>query len=233
MLGRTGEGASVFVRSQLLQSAARTHGVVVVLPGRDAGAGIAQIREPVLSQAFGADLVVKALNVRVLDGLPGADEGELHLACIRPGVERTGDERGAVIDRDRVGRTAQAGDVVEHAHDARDGQRRIDVEGDTFPRAGVDQAEHARAATGRTLIADEVHGPDLIRLRGHRTRHPGEQDMQPTIARARPLGGLLAQGIARRAITGARASGDASASAPGARARRRDGCSRDTWRGDG
>ena len=51
----------------------RTDRVVVVLLSGDDASGIVQIREPVLVQAFGANLVVKALDERVLDGLAGAD----------------------------------------------------------------------------------------------------------------------------------------------------------------
>jgi hypothetical protein len=120
----------------------------------------------------------------------------LRLACIRPRLERTRDELGTVVDRDRVGRAAQAGDDVEDAHDARGGQRRVDCQGKALPLARVDEAEHAKATTGRALMADEVHRPDLMRPRDDGTRPPSKQDMQPPIAPARPLRGLLAQGIA-------------------------------------
>lgn len=166
----------------MLQGVVRTHGVVVILPRGDDVSGIVQIREPVLVQAFGADLVVNALDVRVLGGLHGAAEGECHLTCVRPRIEGAHDRLGAAVIRDRVGHASQAGDIVEYAHDPCGGQRRVEGEGETFPRAGVDQTELAKAATGRTLVADEAHGPDPIGLRGNGRRHPGERDLLPASA---------------------------------------------------
>lgn len=89
-----GEGAGVLVWGQLLERAVGAHRVVVVLPAGDDLAGIIEVGEPVLAEALRAEFVVKALDVRVFDGLPWADEGELHLSGIRPRIERARRTRG-------------------------------------------------------------------------------------------------------------------------------------------
>ena len=53
--------------------------VVVVSPGFDLGSGVVETDEPVVVQALVAKLAAEALDVAVLDGLPGADEVDLIL----------------------------------------------------------------------------------------------------------------------------------------------------------
>ena len=60
--------------------------VVVASPGRDLGLGVVEIDEPVLIEALVAQLAVEALHVAVLDGLPRANEVDLHARGVDPGI---------------------------------------------------------------------------------------------------------------------------------------------------
>src|SRR5262245_11447708 len=76
--------------------------VVVEAPGFDLLPGILERDELMHVQALVAQAAVERLDVRVLHGVAGMDEGERHAAAIRPVLECAGRELGAMIHRDRA-----------------------------------------------------------------------------------------------------------------------------------
>src|SRR5437764_8514795 len=57
--------------------------------------------EPVLVQAFVAELAIEALDVRVLDRLAGTDEAQTHAHLIGPGIEHLAFELRPMLHGDR------------------------------------------------------------------------------------------------------------------------------------
>src|SRR5207237_10675669 len=78
------------------QSAVRAHGIVVLTPGFDCFARLAEAHEPVLVETLVAHAPVEALDVGVLVGLARLDEMQLDPVRMSPRVERPADELTAV-----------------------------------------------------------------------------------------------------------------------------------------
>jgi hypothetical protein len=75
-------------------------------------------QKPVLVQAFIAESPVEALDVGVLHGLPGPDEGKAHRPLVGPSVERLTLELRAVIHRNRARQAADLAQPLQDLHNA-------------------------------------------------------------------------------------------------------------------
>lgn len=86
---------------------------VVFLPPRfDEVAGFGQGGEPVLIEAFVAELAVEAFDERVLRGFTWGGEVQLHAALPRPIVQDFAGELGAVVERDGLGQAVGLGQTI-------------------------------------------------------------------------------------------------------------------------
>jgi len=120
------------LRRAIAQGTVRALLVVVLTPVFDQGAGFRQHREPVLIEAFVANLAVETLHIGVLHWLAGLDELLLHAALIRPVVQRPTGELRAVVGHHPFGQATTLADLVEHARHALPGQRGVHLDGQTF-----------------------------------------------------------------------------------------------------
>src|SRR4029077_16220320 len=75
----------------------RAHRVVIHPPGFNHLPCVLQIHEPVLVQAFIAELPVEALDERILCGLATLDEMQRHLVLIRPLIHDATGKLGSVV----------------------------------------------------------------------------------------------------------------------------------------
>ena len=92
-------------------------GVVVDPPGLDDLAGIVEIEEPVLVEAFIAEPPVEGFDKGVLGWLAGLDEIEPHAIAPGPFVERLAGHLGAVVQDDLQGQAPGLREPIEHPHD--------------------------------------------------------------------------------------------------------------------
>src|SRR5262252_7481256 len=88
------------VRRQVAERAVWSALIVVQAPRFDLGLRVGDRRELVHIQALVPEPPIERLDERVFNGLPGANEVELHAAAIRPVFERPRLELGAVIHGD-------------------------------------------------------------------------------------------------------------------------------------
>ena len=77
--------------------------IVFLPPGFDEAAGFSQGGEPVLIEAFVAELAVEAFDERILCGFAWGGEVQLHAVLPRPVVQDFAGELGAVVERDGLG----------------------------------------------------------------------------------------------------------------------------------
>src|SRR5271169_2404822 len=89
---------SKFLRGQIAQGAVWAYPVVIDPPVFDGLAGVVQSQEPVLVQAFLAELAMERLDVAVLHGTARRDEMQRDLVFVSPLIQRLGGELGAMVD---------------------------------------------------------------------------------------------------------------------------------------
>src|SRR5580700_6624173 len=123
-------------------------------------------QEPVLVQALVAELAVEGFDVGVLVGLAGADEGQLDVALIRPGIEDLAFELRAMINGDGSGQASRVGQPLEHRFDSGAGDRGVDFESHTLARTVIDDRKTPQPSTIGQPVGYEVHRPDAVGGRG-------------------------------------------------------------------
>src|SRR5688572_20200325 len=106
---------------------------------------VRQVGEPVKVQALVAELAVEALDERVLHGLAGPDEVQLHSALIRPGVERLAGELRSVVADDQFRRSAHDNELFENTRYATTADRRVHEQRQRLAREVVDHREDPEA----------------------------------------------------------------------------------------
>jgi len=124
---------------------------------------VGDVEKPVRRQTLVAEPAMKALDVRVLDGLARADEHELDAVAVRPDVQRAGDELRTIVHHNASGKAAVCGELLERRDDSRRRQRGVDVDARTLARELVDHRETAKASATDAGIVDEIHAPAFIR----------------------------------------------------------------------
>jgi hypothetical protein len=86
----------------------------------------------------------------------------------RPRIERAAGEFGAVVAHNHRRQPAVLRELLQDAHDAQPGQRRVDRDRDGFAAEVVDDVQDAEGAAARPRVTHEVHRPPLVRLRRRR-----------------------------------------------------------------
>lgn len=137
-------------------------GVVLDAPALDDLSGLVHRDEPMLVQALVPELAVERFDVGVLHGLARANEGEHDVICVGPGIQHLAFELRAMINSDRLGQPADIGQAFEHRDDTRAGNRGVDLQGQAFAGAVIDDRETAQASTIGQAVGDEVHRPARI-----------------------------------------------------------------------
>src|SRR6187200_1419654 len=99
--------------------------VVVETPSLDDPAGVGEIKEPVLVEAFIAEPAVEAFNEGILGRLAEVDEVEPDTVAPSPLVERLADHLGAVVHDDLFGQAAGLGQALQDPHHPDTGQRGV------------------------------------------------------------------------------------------------------------
>src|SRR5579864_3615923 len=143
----------------------RSLGVVLNAPRFDDAACVGETDEPVLVQALVAEFTVEAFDVRVLVGFAWANERQPHAAAIGPFVEYLAVEFGSVVDRDRLRQSACIRQAVEHPLYPQSGDRCVDLDGQAFPGAVVNDGQTAEAPSADEAVGNEVHRPAHVRGR--------------------------------------------------------------------
>src|ERR1700722_16434308 len=105
-------------RGQIAQRAVRAHGVVISPPVLDHLPCVPEIHEPVLVQAFIAELSVEALDQRVLRGLAALDAVQCPLVLISPLLHDAAGELGSVVDLDRPWCSTSLSQPLQYSHHA-------------------------------------------------------------------------------------------------------------------
>ena len=119
-----------------------------------------------LVEALVAELAVEALDVAVLHRATGLDQEVLDAMVVCPCNEDPAGELGAVVGPDRPRITAEAGGLVQHAHDV--GAADAVVHGDVDALVGevVGHRQGLQAAPAGQCVADEIHAPYRIGCAG-------------------------------------------------------------------
>ena len=141
--------------------------VVVEPPSLDDLAGIGEIEEPVLVEAFVAEPPVEAFDEGVLGRLAEVDEVEADAVAPGPLVEHLADHLRPVVQDDLLGQPAGLGQALQDPHDTGTRQRGVDLDRRAFAREVVDDVQRPHALTGGQEIVLEVHGPALVRRLWH------------------------------------------------------------------
>src|SRR4051812_37248894 len=89
--------------------------VVVLPPDSDRGTSLMQRLEPVLVQAFVAELAVEALDVAVLHWPSRLDQNVPNAVCLRPRHESPTGELGAVVGANGHWIAAEPRRLVQHS----------------------------------------------------------------------------------------------------------------------
>ncbi len=110
-------------------------GVVVDPPSFDDLAGVAEIEEPVLVEAFIAEPPVEGFDEGVLGRLAGLDEIEPNAVALGPFVERLANHLGTVVEDDLQGQATGLGEPIEHPAIASAGSNRSSHGGDEMAEA--------------------------------------------------------------------------------------------------
>src|SRR5829696_9906916 len=107
--------------------------VVFDPPRLDGLARLFQRREPVLVETFVSESAVERLDEGVVGWLAGATEDELHAALVAPGIQRFGNELGAIVHAEALRATARGRDPLQERHHMRARQRRPGLHGRAHP----------------------------------------------------------------------------------------------------
>ena len=148
-----------------------SHLVVVSPPLSDDFAGLRQRSEPMLVEAFVAELAVEALDVAVLRGAARFDQEVFDTVLLRPGDEDATGELGSVVRTNRAWITTEAGSLVEQTHHV--GAADAMIHGDVHALASevIDDGQALDAASIGQRITDKVHAPGVV------GRTSGQQDL--------------------------------------------------------
>ncbi len=147
--------------------------VVFLPPGFDQVTGFVECGEPVLVEAFIAELAIEAFDESVLGGFARGNEVQLHLVLLRPVMQRLASELRAVVEGDGLGQAVGSGELRQHGNDARAPDAVIGPEGGTLAGEVIHQSEGAEAAAIGKLVMDEVHAPAFVGAGCRRERHAG------------------------------------------------------------
>ena len=136
--------------------------VVVAPPFLDDGPGVRDAVEPVLVEAFVAQLAVEALHVAVLLRLARLDEGVLHAVHVAPTIQGQTRELGPVVGVDPPGPASEIDKVVEDPGYAMAGYRAVDLDPKAFLGVVVHDREHPHSEALPCGVVHEVQAPSLI-----------------------------------------------------------------------
>ena len=136
--------------------------VVVAPPFLDDGPGVRDAVEPVLVEAFVAQLAVEALHVAVLLRLARLDEGVLHAVHVAPAIQGQTRELGPVVGVDPPGPASEIDKVVEDPGYAMAGYRAVDLDPKAFLGVVVHDREHPHSEALPCGVVHEVQAPSLI-----------------------------------------------------------------------
>jgi len=141
----------------------RPHPVVVEPPVCDGFPGVVQRQEPVLVQAFLAELAVERFDVSVLHGASRGDEVQRHLILIGPLVQHLRRELGAMIDDDPLRQTVLQPQLFQHAHHAQCQQRgvRLNDEGSSSADLSLQKTRLTATHPLSTTVVLSNRGPFL------------------------------------------------------------------------
>jgi len=119
-------------------------------------------------QALAAEASVERLYEGVVGRLPWPREVERDALGIGPQVEIAADELGALVDPDRLRIAQFRADPFQRGDDVLGpiAEARIDCWREA--REGVDHRQNPDLAARGELVVDEVHRPDIVRLRRRR-----------------------------------------------------------------
>jgi len=130
--------------------------------------------EDVRIEDFAAIRAIETLDVRVLIGFAGLDVLQPYSVLFAPSRERMRDELRPVVTADGAWRAMDREQLLEHADDARAGQRRTDFYSEGFAVAFIQHVQRAEAPPVVEHIVHEVERPGVIELRWgvERLLHP-------------------------------------------------------------
>ena len=155
--------------------------IVIISPSLQHRPYFIQRREFVHIQALVSQSPVERFDEAVLGRLSWPYEVELHPSKVAPLVEHLRRKFRSVVDSYRVGQFALLGDFVQGVDYALARQRVIGLQRDAQAVPLVDHRQHPELPPAGQLIMDEVHGPVLAAVRGHRHRPAMQTDaLAPT-----------------------------------------------------
>lgn len=140
---------------------------VVVAPGPDQMAGMAQVGKQVLVEALFPQTAVEALHEAVLHRLAGREVVPLDLTFLLPFEDRVRGELGPIVVEHHERIPPHLGDPVQLAGDTLARQQCIDDRCQAFPAEVVDHAQNAEPATSSVRADTHVgrslpgHKPDV------------------------------------------------------------------------
>src|SRR4029077_13817951 len=127
------------------------------------------------------EAAIEALNEGVLGGLAGCDVVPVDPCFLRPLQDRPAGELGAVVGNTHGGSAAAGDNGVELSCDPQARERGIGHQAEALPGKVVDHSQDPETAAISHNIADEVHGPALVRPPGDRHRgSAAERPLAPT-----------------------------------------------------
>jgi len=150
----------------------RPLGIVIVDPGGEDRASLADREEQCLVEQLVAHAAIEALDEPVLRRLAGGDVMPLDPSIAGPGKHRIRGKLGAIVADDHL-RRASLGNQIDQLTDhppARD--RRVDHCSQAFARHVIDDVEHPETTAGGKLVVNEVQAPALVGERQHRRGGP-------------------------------------------------------------
>src|SRR5437870_2673040 len=99
------------------------------------------------------------------------------IVAVRPGVEHSTDELGAIVGHEHRGFAPGLDEPLEHLRDAPPAQRSIDFDRQAGAGEVVDHGEDAKAPAVVEDIEHEIEGPSLVHAR--RRREPRDPAWYP------------------------------------------------------
>lgn len=136
--------------------------VVVHSPGGQFPGHLGHAPEQFHIQAFVPEPSVEALDIAILRGPAGADEGELDLVQVGPGVHDLAGELAAVVHRDRDRFIpVQEGPIQGFRHIGAP-EPRLGMQGDALPGELVFDGQNPELPPILQPLMDEIHAPALV-----------------------------------------------------------------------